>query len=304
MLSDLPCSEVQRRRQTNGLPLVSIVVPTWNRPAHLKECLASLIAQEYPKSAYEIIVADDGSSVETAAVTQGIQIEAGSLRVRHCRQEHRGVNAARNLGIETAVGEFIAFIDDDELVPPGYLEQAVLLMDQHPDVIGVGGPCKEYGTSALRTCGRCSLAARYPSRRLMRMDNLPGGNMVIRHSAFAELGCFDEQISGYGDEWEWFMRIRGRAAVGFLYDPGLWIWHRKDLLPAWRLLATAFRQGFAEPIAARKAGVSYRPSLVRVARYLGHATLRRCGGGLILAARHSGALVQHVQLRLGWRVIP
>lgn len=104
-----------------GSPLVSVVIPTWNRAREVPEAIASVLAQSYRP--IEVIVVDDGSTDETPAVLDSY---GGAIRV--IRQENAGVSAARNTGIRAAHGRFIAFLDSDDLWMPTKLERQVALM--------------------------------------------------------------------------------------------------------------------------------------------------------------------------------
>ncbi|MBL8266085.1 glycosyltransferase family A protein [Steroidobacter sp.] len=108
-------------------PLVSVIIPTYNRAALLCETVDSVLAQTYPN--IEIIVIDDGSTDDT---TEAIQ-KYGD-RVRYTRRANAGVNAARNLGIKQARGEFIALLDSDDLWAPYKLELQVQLLRFFTDV--------------------------------------------------------------------------------------------------------------------------------------------------------------------------
>ena len=285
-----------------SLPFVSVVVPTYNRAELLRDCLESLLAQDYPRDRYEIIAVDDGSTDTTEQVVRVAQAQSGRSSIRFLHQEHNGVNATRNAGLSVARGEVVALVDDDELPPPGYLRCAVELLEKHPEAAGVGGPYKDYGPGCVRTCQRCSLGRAHinEAEHLQPVASLPGGNMVLRREVFRAVGFFDEDLSGYGDEWEWFERPRARSlSLVFLYVPELWIWHRKGLIPSWRLYATALRQELSVPLAAKKVGRGYHPNLLRLIRYLGHAALRGCGSGLVAACREAGALLGWVQMECG-----
>jgi glycosyltransferase involved in cell wall biosynthesis len=89
----------------------SVIIPTYNRSRLLREALRSVFAQEYTD--YEVIVVDDGSTENIAAVTR----EFGEC-VKYFRQENCGPGAARNLGIAHATGEYITFLDSDDLCFP------------------------------------------------------------------------------------------------------------------------------------------------------------------------------------------
>jgi glycosyltransferase involved in cell wall biosynthesis len=91
-------------------PSFSIIVPTFNRVAALRSCLESLAQLDYPATAFEVIVVDDGSAAPAAEATGAFQ-ERLSLTL--VEQEHSGAAAARNAGAERAVGRYLAFTDDD-----------------------------------------------------------------------------------------------------------------------------------------------------------------------------------------------
>jgi GT2 family glycosyltransferase len=113
---------------------VSVVIPTHNRRASLRACLAAALAQELD-GGYEVIVVDDASTDGTADM-----LAAEFPAVRVLRQAaNRGPAAARNRGIQAARGAFVAFTDDDCRVPPGWLAALLAALERHPRAAGAGG---------------------------------------------------------------------------------------------------------------------------------------------------------------------
>jgi glycosyltransferase involved in cell wall biosynthesis len=104
---------------------VSVIVPTYNRADVLRESVASALQQTRPPA--EIIIVDDGSTDDTAAVCRYLP-EA----VRYIRQENAGVSAARNRGIREANGEWLAFLDSDDVWEPGKLEVQLAMLEGNP----------------------------------------------------------------------------------------------------------------------------------------------------------------------------
>ena len=92
------------------MPLFTVLIPTYNRAGLLRRALDSVLAQTFRD--YEIVVVDDGSTDETAAVLAGFENDG---RVRSIRQENQGQSIARNLGIRHASGEYVAFLDSDDI---------------------------------------------------------------------------------------------------------------------------------------------------------------------------------------------
>ena len=110
--------------------------------------------------------------------------------------------------------------------------------------------------------------------------------MAIRRKVFDEIGQFDAEISGRGDENEWFER----ADRFFRYDSSLYVWHRRDHMSLGHLLITGYRQGRSVPLLHQKLGENWTPSMSNAPRYVGHAVRRRCVNGLLQAARECGSI--------------
>src|SRR5258708_6914008 len=108
-------------------PLVSIIIPAYNRKAMLFDAVASVLAQSYRD--WELIVVDDGSTDGTA---DDLHARFGS-RVRLIAQSRRGVAAARNLGVRSARGDYIAFLDSDDFWLPRKLERQMAFMEESAD---------------------------------------------------------------------------------------------------------------------------------------------------------------------------
>lgn len=112
-------------------PEATIVVLTYDRPHELGRCLRSLLTQE-TKTTFEVVVADDGSGPATAAVVRSVAEH--DSRVRHVRGEHRGIAAARNLGLRAARGvAYVSFVADDYVLAPRYLETAIAYLEATPE---------------------------------------------------------------------------------------------------------------------------------------------------------------------------
>lgn len=100
-------------KNSNSLPLVSVIVPAYNVERYIAECIDSLQAQTYPN--VEIIVVDDGSTDATASVLRRYE-RRGNIKL--ISQQNQGVSSARNKALGAAQGEFVAFIDSDDVVHP------------------------------------------------------------------------------------------------------------------------------------------------------------------------------------------
>ena len=111
------------------MPKVSVIIPCFNQGAYLQEAVDSVLAQTFQD--FEILVVDDGSTDEE---TVKILKEYDRPKTRVIRTENQGLSAARNTGIHEAQGIYILPLDADDKIGKGYLEDAVRILDQHPEI--------------------------------------------------------------------------------------------------------------------------------------------------------------------------
>ena len=112
------------------MPRISVVIPVYNRPVMLTEAVDSVLRQTYDD--YEIIIVDDGSTDETADVAKRL-VERWRPKITYLRQENAGPGVARNTGIAVARGEFLQFLDSDDLLAPEKFAWQLALLDANPD---------------------------------------------------------------------------------------------------------------------------------------------------------------------------
>ena len=136
-----------------GKPLISIVVPVYNVESYIRQCIESLLNQTYRY--LDIILVDDGSLDTSGMICD--EYAAADKRITVMHQSNQGVSAARNQGVQTAKGEYIAFVDADDWLTPDYLaclqsamsksgaDIVVALENQETDI------CYWSGTEALET---------------------------------------------------------------------------------------------------------------------------------------------------------
>lgn len=112
--------------------LISVIIPVYNREKYLGECIASLQAQSYPM--FEIILIDDGSTDKTLEICQ--KLAAEDSRIVLLNGSHCGVSAARNKGLDIAKGEYVLFVDSDDVIHPLLLEELVESMAKNDAPMG------------------------------------------------------------------------------------------------------------------------------------------------------------------------
>jgi glycosyltransferase involved in cell wall biosynthesis len=199
-------SEAQEKRQ---MPRVSIIIPTHDRKAFVPEAVESVFAQTYGD--YELIVVDDGSADGTGEV-----LKQYGERLRYHYQENHGVSVARNCGLALAHGEFIAFLDSDDLWLPKKLQVQVAFMDQHPEAQicytdeiwirrGVRvNPKKRHAKYSGRIYPHClPLCIVSPSSALMRRD------------LFEQVGAFDPELP-VCEDYDLWLRAAARFPILFI----------------------------------------------------------------------------------------
>lgn len=179
-------------------PLVSVVVPVFDGAAFLAEALDSVLAQSW--APLELIVVDDGSTDESGRIAHAYR--SAHERCSVLRQENQGVTSARNQGIAASAGEFVAFLDQDDLWTETALETHLRHHRAEPDL---------QFTLAMQECFLQPGCAVPPWFRLQRLDEpvtgyLPG-TLVARRSAFDRVGLFDEHYPICSDA-DWFARAR------------------------------------------------------------------------------------------------
>jgi glycosyltransferase involved in cell wall biosynthesis len=180
-------------------PRVSVIIPTHNRSQLLRTAIDSVLAQTYPE--IEIIVVDDGSTDDTAAVTAEY---AG--HVAYIRQNNAGVSAARNTGFRASSGDYINFLDDDDTFMPTKIERQVEVLETQPEVglvhcshqhidekgvpLDAGWPLPYGNVLKELLCG-CFLVVHAP---------------LIRRHCLEKVGLFDETLPWVAD-WDLWLRI-------------------------------------------------------------------------------------------------
>ncbi len=112
--------------------LISVIIPVYNRETYIDECLDSVLAQRYPH--IEVVLVDDGSTDNTYALCE--QRAAADNRIKLFKGEHGGVSAARNTALAHATGEYVFFLDSDDVIHPCLLETLITGMQEHAAAIG------------------------------------------------------------------------------------------------------------------------------------------------------------------------
>ena len=216
---------------------LDVVVPTYNRSRLLTATLKSFFDASIPDGLnVTLIVIDNNSSDDTAAVVRGIQAEA-TLPLVYVLETKQGLSHARNAGIARADGDLIGFIDDDEEIEPNWFE-VVAREFADPTTEFIGGPyLPNWAAPApdwLPPGYHAAIGAVPPKPRSVFSKefgaNLMGGNAVIRRSVFDKVGVYSTRLgrSGKGllseEDAEFYRRLEAAGVCG-IYVPDLAIRH-------------------------------------------------------------------------------
>jgi glycosyltransferase involved in cell wall biosynthesis len=191
---------------------VSVVIPTHNHAHFLAQALESALGQT--RAPLEVIVVDDGSTDATAEV-----LASFADCIRLIRQPQRGVAAARNAGAASAVGDYLAFLDADDVWLPHKLERQTAHLRDAPELGLVHCSVEEIDEQGrARGYRRDGLAGwLFEEFLLFRRAILLGGGSgaVMPRAVFAAVGGFDERLSTSAD-WDFYCRLAARYAIGFV----------------------------------------------------------------------------------------
>ncbi|MCZ6746659.1 MAG: glycosyltransferase family A protein, partial [Acidobacteria bacterium] len=171
-------------------PLVSVIIPTYNRADYLEQALSSVFRQTFTD--YEVIVVDDGSTDHTPDVLKSYQERITSLR-----QENSGAARARNRGIRLARGNWVAFLDSDDMWQPVALERLVAGAAQYPEaglITMRGLLMKSDGEVTDRIVGKRSPGPSFTTRS--RRDKDSGGVLtpMVQRRVLEDVGGYDESL--------------------------------------------------------------------------------------------------------------
>jgi glycosyltransferase involved in cell wall biosynthesis len=197
---------------------VTVVIPHYDQPQYLDECLRSLLAQTFQD--WEAIVVDDVSTMGDTGQTIS---RLGDKRIRLIRHEYnRGLGAARNTGFRAASSPFILPVDADDCLHPEFLEATVHILLEHPEVDCVHTEFQLFGNSSQIW----RFEIRSP-REMLEEQWIPGPGTLMRKSLWSSIGGYSEVPELIGnDDWEFWIRAIRHKITPIKLSRALYLYRR------------------------------------------------------------------------------
>ena len=309
--------------------LITVIVPTFNRSLQLQGAVESVLAQ--PLRELEVIIVDDGSTDDTAATIASLQRR--DARVRSLTQPNSGVAAARNLGLDQAQGDLIAFLDSDDRWLPDKLAFQLACLERVPeagmiwtDMVGIDPVGRPIPGHSLRDQLPFRFALDDLFAQCIPLADLPGtprewrdgllwvgeiygkallGNLVLPSSVVMtrarldRVGRFDQSLDVAGEDFDFFLRVCREGPVAFADVPAVSyrIGHADQLTHPSRTLYMArnYVRTMEQAIARDPDRVDVPESMLVAARGYGHAWTAQA----YLATGDRASARRHLRLALG-----
>jgi glycosyltransferase involved in cell wall biosynthesis len=187
------------------MPKVSVIIPVYNGEKYIAQAVNSVLNQTYRD--FELIVVDDGSTDRTAEI-----LESYGDKITYIYQDNRERSAARNKGICSCSGEYLAFLDADDMWLPHKLKQQVQLLDLSPEtglVHGIAFFINESGRrihqNGKQTIGSFE-SGNEVYKSLLFENIIASPTVMVRRACFDKVGLFDESMT-YTEDWDMWLRI-------------------------------------------------------------------------------------------------
>lgn len=238
-------------KSSKEFPLVSIVIPTFNRAGLLSRCIKSLLDMDYPSERLEIIIVDDGSRDLTDASLLN-SFNPNNCKIKYLRNEkNEGVAASRNRGFSQSTGELIVSLDDDCQVERSWVKDLVETFSCFPGASAVGGSVvNPTGSSLAQASHIIEFSSWLPVGGARRINNIPTCNIAYKKTDIKDFS-FSEQLKGSVYEDALFNHHLTESGKEIVFNPKIKVYHykwsqgftRKDFYESQARYATGFLRG-------------------------------------------------------------
>ncbi len=242
------------------MPNVSIVIPAYNAMKYLPETIDSVLNQTY--NDFEVLIINDGSSDH---IVQWVS-QLVDPRVKLISQTNQGVTVARNKGIACAQGEYIAFLDADDLWEPTILEKQVRCLEDNP-AVGLVHTWMTIIDEQSKLTGKVmtSNAEGDAWKQVVELNTVPCSSVMVRRCCFETVGVFDQNLRNI-DDWDMWIRIAARYPFAVIKEPLMrYRQHLNNMTKNWKeveqssqiIIETAFRSAPPELLYLKRRSYGY-----------------------------------------------
>ncbi len=193
--SETPVAENEESRAE--LPLISVIVPCYNHGRFLRECVESVISQTYKN--WECIIVNDGSTDNTSEEVIALIKDYKNLMISLIEKQNTGVADTRNAGVEKSKGDFVLFLDADDKIHPNFLEEAINILQLHPEVGFVYTDIQHFGVRS-----DCVSHGDFNPRQFLR-SNQATVTSLFRKQIYAQVGGFKKEMEVGLEDWEFWV---------------------------------------------------------------------------------------------------
>ena len=203
------------------MPRVSVIIPTYNRAGLVAESVQSVLAQK--STDFEIIVVDDGSTDDTKQVIESF----AESRIKYVYQNNQGAPAARNAGLAHARGEYIMFLDSDDVLTEDALRQGTQVLSDNNDVAfsfgqaylmdesrHVFGMRKQAGQTSYIRAGTEEIR-----QAILNGNHIPTSTIMARRKCLSETGLFENSFRDGSEDFQFWVRLAKSYAVAYIASP-------------------------------------------------------------------------------------
>jgi glycosyltransferase involved in cell wall biosynthesis len=287
-----------------AMPRVSVTIPTYNCARFLGQSIATVLSQTYTD--HEIIVVDDGSTDDTRQV-----LAQFNDKIRYFYQPNGGLSSARNLALAQVRGEFIAYLDADDLWYPHRLEVEVAFLDAHPEcgLVHSDVTVIDEGDHVLHRRFNAETRREWPEGDcvldLLRRCHIQVPTVLERRACVERVGTFDRRLKTAQDYLHWIRIAMEGMAIGYVAEP-LAMYRRtpSSLSSSPRRLFEDLVIIFEELLADRSLSLKWGEGAVAIARDRLYAARRDLSYLERLEGRGSHSLEHTLDLVRQWPLRP
>lgn len=215
---------------------ISLVICTYNRSRYLPGSLESINLQTINKDLFEVVVINNASTDDTAAVVRSYMAENPQINISYYFEYNKGLSFARNRGIAEAKSPLIAYVDDDVILTPDYLKELLSFFDTNPNAAGAGGKVVPKYESGSEPAWMSKYLAGFVGnvnhgteiKRFTPEMKYPAGcNMIYQRDILLEAGGFNNKLKFRSDDKYIFYKVH-EVSDQIYYLPDAWLYHYID----------------------------------------------------------------------------